>query len=836
MELDLEKATVVPKLKDWKKTALVYKGIEISYFELIERIKAFSYLLDIAPDEKVVIISENCPEWVCAFFSIWQRGGIVVPVDFMSSPEEIEYILAEVEPSALFYSDLTWTGVSKALEKLKIKPQLYNLDRIAFQEKLENHSVRSIHHTAVILYTSGTTGQPKGVMLSFKNLISNIKAIEKLGIATKEDVTVALLPFHHAYPLMVTLLVPLHIGASIVFLEKLSSEELMNVLKRHGVTILVGVPRLYQLLQKRIIERLTSSVLGRVLFELSWWIPEKFRKLLFWKVHKAFGGRLKLLVSGGAKLPVDTAQDFHRLGFKVIEGYGLTETSPIVSFNPPWKVKLGSVGIPIEEVHVKIDKDGEVLVRGVNVMQGYYKKPDETERAFVDGYLATGDLGYMDEDGYLYITGRKKEVIVLSGGKNVNPEELENLMTGMGDVVKEVGILEANGLLNALIFPDMEKVKERRIINLHEYIKWSVIDKLNRSLPEWKRITGFKLVDRELPKTRLGKIRRFLLPKIYASTEEKKEEREEDRELLALSEWKVLSNYIFKLSGKVPTPSDHIEIDLGLDSLAKVELLSFIENSFGVSMSEEELLDHIVLRELIRFILERKEKAEFTYVDWGKILKESIPFKLEDYPILLKAGCMILRFIFTLYNRIEVKGINNLPNAPFILAPNHASYLDGFVLASALPYEITKLTYFLGEEHYFKNPITSIFGKLAHVITVNLDRKLKESLQKTAWALRIGKVVVIFPEGARTRDGKLLPFKRGFAILSKELGVPVVPVALVGTYQSLSLKDRFPKPKKIKVVFGKPIYPDDKTYDGITEEVRAQVDTLLKEELFKMKV
>ncbi len=828
MELDLERATVVPKLKDWKKTAIIYKDVGISYSELIDRIKALSYLLDIAPDEKAVIVSENRPEWVYAFFSTWQRGGIVVPVDFMSSPEEIEYILTEVEPSALFYSDLTWNNVSKVLEKLKIEPHLYNLDRIVFQKKLENYSVRSIHSTAVILYTSGTTGQPKGVMLSFKNLLSNIKAIEKLGIATKEDVTVALLPFHHAYPLMVTLLLPLNIGASIVLLEKLSSEELMNALKKHGVTILVGVPRLYQLLQKRIMERVTSSLLGRVLFELSWWIPEKLRRLVFWKVHKAFGGRLRLLVSGGAKLPLDTAQDFYRLGFKVIEGYGLTETSPIVSFNPPWKVKLGSVGVPIEEVHVKIEKDGEVLVRGVNVMQGYYKKPEETERSFIDGYFATGDLGYMDEDGYLYITGRKKEIIVLSGGKNVNPEELENLMISMSEVVKEVGVLEVNGFLNAVIFPDLEKVKEKGIVNLYEYIKWNVIDRLNRSLPDWKRITGFKLVDRELPKTRLGKIRRFLLPKVYASAEEKKEERDEDRELLALDEWRVLSDYIFKLSEKVPIPSDHIEIDLGLDSLAKVELLSFIESSFGVSMSEEELLDHIVLRDLIKFILERKEKAEFAYVDWGKILKESIPFKIEDYPILFKAGRMILRLMFTLYNRMEVKGVDNLPNAPFILAPNHASYLDGFVLASALPYEIAKLTYFLGEEHYFKNPITSLFGRLAHVITVNLDRKLKESLQKTAWALRLGRVVVIFPEGARTRDGKLLPFKRGFAILSKELGVPVVPVALVGTYQSLSLRDRFPKPEKIKVVFGKPVYPYDKTYDEITEEVKAQVDNLLK--------
>ncbi|WP_340695567.1 AMP-binding protein [Hydrogenobacter thermophilus] len=829
MELDLEKGTVIPKLREWEKTAFIYGGVNITYKELTEKIKSLAHLLDITPDERIIIICENRPEWVYTLFAVWQRGGVVVPVDFMSSLQELEYILREIEPSAIFFSDTTQNVVTKAVENLGISPQLFNFDSIApGEKKLERFTVRSLHDTALILYTSGTTGEPKGVMLSFKNILSNIKAIEKLKIATERDITLALLPFHHSYPLMTTLLVPLYIGATVVFLEKPSSEEIIKALREHKVTILVGVPRLYQLLEKRINERISSSRLASLFFKLSGSLPRSLRKILFWKVHKNLGGHLRFLVSGGAKLPLDTARFLDRLGFTVVEGYGLTETSPIVSFNPPWRIKLGSVGVPIEEVHVKIEHDGEVLVRGVNVMQGYFKKPEETKQAFKDGWFLTGDLGYMDEEGYLYITGRKKEIIVLSGGKNVNPEEVENLLMGKSDVVKDVGVLEVNGSLHALVVPDFEKVKERGILNIKEYIKWNVIDKANRELPEWKRITGFKLTDKELPKTRLGKLRRFLLPKLYMSVEFKEEK--EKVEIPYTQEWEVLSQYLFRLSGKKPTPSDHIEIDLGLDSLAKVELLSFIENAFGVRVEEEELSSHSILYQLVNFISEKKEKIQIAHVNWESILKSSLPYKLEHHPAVFKMGRLLLLLFFKLYNRLEVKNPHYLPNPPYILAPNHASYLDGFVMASALPETVAEETYFLGEEGYFKSPITSLFGKLAHVITVNLDKKLKESLQKTAWALRLGKIVVIFPEGARTRDGNLLPFKKGFAILSKELGVPVVPVAIVGTYESMSLRDRFPKPKKIKVIFGKPINPEDRTYEEIVEETRRQVEDLIKEE------
>ncbi len=826
MKLILEEGLVIPELKDYGKVALIKGNTRISYKEFIENISSFASLVDILPNERVVIFSENRPEWIYAFYGIWQRGGIVVPIDFMSSWEEALYILEETEPAIVFCSDQTEEVTKKALSNSKLNSYVYNFDKILMPKPFGKSLSRDLKETAVILYTSGTTGKPKGVMLSFKNLVSNVKAIEKVGVASKEDTTIALLPFHHSYPLMVTMLVPLYLGATIVFLEKLSSEELIKTLKEHRVTILVGVPRLYQILHQRIMENIRANFLAKILFALAPHFSPSIRRILFKRVHDAFGGKIRYLVSGGAKLPLEVALDFNRLGFTILEGYGLTETSPIVSFNPPNKPKLGSVGLPIEEVYVKISEEGEVLVRGVNVMQGYYKKPKERSEAFKDGWLLTGDLGYLDEEGYLYITGRKKEIIVLAGGKKVNPEELEALILRENPNIKEAAVLEVEGSIKALVLPDFKKLEEQGILNIEEFIRWQVIDKVNQKLPQWKRITGFKVIREELPKTRLGKLRRFMLPQIYLSEGEPKAE-EEDESLLNTIEAQIILSYLEKLSQRKVKGYHHIELDLGLDSLAKVEFLSFLESSFGLSLGEEELVKNPTVKDVVNLVIEKKERVEISEKNWKEILLEAKAYPLKDYALIFSIGRGILKLFFSLYNRLEVEGIENLPEEAFILAPNHASYLDGFVLVSALPSKIAKKTYFLGAEEYFRNPITSLFGKLAHVITVNLDRKLKESLQKTAWALRLKKVVVIFPEGARSRDGRLLPFRKGFAIISKELSLPVVPVAIKGTYEAMSIYDKVPKPKKIKVIFGKPVYPEGKSYEEIIEEVRRQIESYL---------
>jgi long-chain acyl-CoA synthetase len=809
-------------IKPLEKTALIHKGQEISYISLLENIKKYSNILDIKPEDKVAIFSENRPEWIYAFFAVWERCGVNVPIDFMSSEDELFYILNDSKPVCIFTSKNNKEKVLNVKLKLDYDIKVLVFEEIDFSSQIfENKECQKLEEDiAVILYTSGTTGQPKGVMLSYKNLLSNIKSIEKVEIANSQDSTLAILPFHHSYPLMVSMLIPLHLGATIVFLDELSPQDILDKLKKYKITILIGVPRLYALFHKRIFDKINEDFFIKTVFKLCKKINNQtFSKIVFKRLHDIFGGNIKYFVSGGAKLDLDIAKDFHALGFKIIEGYGLTETSPIVSFNPPYKIKLGSAGKPIEGVQVKIEDD-EILIKGDNVFVRYLNKIEETKKAFKNGYFMTGDLGYLDEDGYLYITGRKKEIIVLPNGKNINPEEIENIILKNFDIVKEIAVIQKDNQLFAIIYPDFEVVKKRNIVNLEETIKWNVIDKYNQTAVSYKKIGGFKIVNTELPKTRLGKIRRFMLNQFLEKQEKPAVKKEPKTQT-----YNILKEYLEKYTNLSVYPDSHIEIDLGLDSLGKIEFLTFIESTFGIKLDEKDLIENPTVEKLSYFIDEKKQKIEILETDWKKILSQSVGFELkEGYLTIIKP---ILKLYFKLYNNLEIKGIENIQNQPVIFAPNHQSYLDGFLIVASLPNHILKKTYFLAEETYFNTSFRRWIAKNFNIITVNVNKDLKGSLIKSAYALENGKNVVIFPEGARTRDGKLLPFKKGFSILSKELNIPVIPVVIKGAFESLPINKSLPIPFKISVEFLKPVYPENKSYDEIVKIVYDEISKKL---------
>ena len=809
-------------LKEHDGYVFIYKDKGITYKELKKRISVFSSLLDISPEDKVCIFSENRPEWAISLFSIWKKGGIAVPIDFMSTHEEVAYVLTDCKPSVVFCSENTKDTLNKAISLIK-----QNIDILVF-EKINNTNIidtaevkRDKDDTALILYTSGTTGQPKGVMLSFDNLMSNIEGIVNVNIASKKDKTIAILPFHHSYPLMVSLLIPIYLGACIVFLDRLSADDILEKMKKYKVSILIGVPRLYTLFHRKIFERINKNIFTKYLFKIAKLInSQKLSKLIFKKVHETFGGNIKYFVSGGAKLDKDIATDLWALGFKIIEGYGLTETSPIITFNPPDKIKLGSVGKPIKDVQVRIE-DNEIVVKGRNVMKGYYNKPEETKKAIKDGWFYTGDLGYLDDEGYLYITGRKKEIIVLPNGKNINPEEIEQKLLKISNLIKEVAVIEQNGKLIAVIYPDFEKIKERNILNIEETIKWEVIDIYNRKVQDYKKISSIKIVKKELPKTRLGKIRRFMLPEFLK--EEKKEKIVSPEP--EFEEYKVIKEYLKGIVKKDINPTDHIEIDLGLDSLEKVEFLVFLEKTFGLNISEEKLVKYGTVKDLAQLVRKKKTKLETVKIDWSKVLKEDVKVDIFENKYSLILVKYITKPIFKIYFRLDVKGLENIPDSQFILVSNHQSFLDGFLIVSSLPNKVLENLYFLAEEKFFPpETIRGFAGRVFHILTVNINKDLKYSLQKTATLLRKGKSVVIFPEGARTRTGKLLEFKKSFAILSKELNIPVVPLTIKGAFEAFPIDSKIPKPKKIELIYSKPVYPDGKTYEEIVQSVKSKIE------------
>ncbi len=807
-------------LKPSDKTALIYQGKEISYKNLINYILHYSKLLNIKPKDKVAIFSENRPEWIYAFFATWLKDGINIPIDFMSNEEELKYILNDSKPRYIFTSVNNKDTLLKVLESIdfEITMLVFEDINVSTQESINDISFNlKYEDLALILYTSGTTGAPKGVMLTYKNLISNIKSIEKVNIAKSKDSTLAILPFHHSYPLMVSMLIPLHLKATIVFLDKLSPEDIIEKFQKYKITILIGVPRIYSLFHRRIFEKINSSILLKTVYKASQIIKsKKIKKIIFKKVHDVFGGNVRYFVSGGAKLDIQIAKDLENLGFTVIEGYGLTETSPIVSFNPPDKIKLGSVGKPIEGVEVKIQEE-EILVKGDNVFVGYLNKPEETKSAFIDGYFKTGDIGYLDKEGYLYITGRKKEIIVLPNGKNINPEEIESKILKEFDIVKEIAVIQKDNQLFAVIYPDFDVIKKKNIVNIEETIKWNVIDKYNQQTVSYKKIGGFKIVNQELPKTRLGKIRRFMLNQFLENIEKPKNIKEPDSEV-----YKIIKNYLEKYTGLKIHPNDHLEIDVGLDSLGKIEFITFLENTFGLTINEKDLVDHQTVEKISKFIEEKKQKIQYSDINWKDVLNQPIKINITSgYIGLIKP---IVYYLFKVYNKLEIEGLENIPKSPVIFAPNHQSFLDGFLLVASLPTDTLKNTYFLAEVTYFKSRFRRWIADNFNILIVNVNKDLKVSLQKSAYILKEGKNLVIFPEGARTRDGKLLPFKKSFAILSKELNIPIVPVVIRGAFDSFPINAKFPKSIKIKIKFLKPINPDNLSYEAITEKVFKEIE------------
>ncbi|MDT3694788.1 MAG: AMP-binding protein [Ignavibacterium sp.] len=812
-------------LKDHNKTAMIYRDQKVDYNKLIKNINFYSALLPNNNLTKAAIFSENRFEWVYAFYSAWMKNAVAVPIDFMSSSDDVAFILNDCKPEVVYYSDGTKEVLENAVKELNYEIQKINLDDIRINEVISfsNLPEPDPNDTAVIIYTSGTTGSPKGVMLSYDNLRANIEAVtDDVSIYRNDDRLLVLLPLHHIFPLMGTMIIPLGVGGTIIFSPSMASEDIMATLQQE-ITIIIGVPRLYNLIRKGIRDKIDKSGIAKFLFKVA---QKKnsltFSRKIFGSVQRKFGGRIKYLVSGGAALDKDVARDYLTLGFEILEGFGMTECAPMITFTRPGKVLPGSAGQPLKTNEVKI-LDGEIVTRGRNVMQGYYNRPEETSAILKNGWLYTGDLGYLDDDNRIFITGRKKEIIILSNGKNVNPEEIEDKILNMSEVITEIGVFEKSDLLHAVIYPDYQKAKQLGIENIEEMIKWEVIDKYNQSVTPYKKVMKFSLIKEPLPRTRLLKLKRFLLPQLEQVSEEKTENLIEP----AFQEYVLIKEFLQQQKETTIHPSDHLEIDLGLDSLDKVNLGVYLESNFGIKYTEPELVGFSNVVKLAENVKDKKTKLSVEAIDWGKIFRERFNLDLPKSWFTHNMMKYSAKVFLKLYFRLKGEGLENIPEGPFILAPNHQSFFDGLFVAVFLKNKLLKQTYFYAKEKHVKNKLLKFIADKHNVIVMDLN-DLKTSLQKLAEVLKRGKNIIIFPEGTRTISGDIGDFKKTFAILSRELNVPVVPVVIKGAYDALPRGTHFPRPwKKINVRFLKPVKPENHTYDSLKDFVKAKVSEQL---------
>jgi len=843
--------------------------IELSYGKLLSCIRALADHLEsnLKKGDRAAIVAGNGPEWPIIFLANLYSGNINIPINPESSPGEITNIINNSGAKLIFFHGVYKDKIYPIIKDCPSIDRVIQVDSEEFEGILKKAVSGSLvadiddKDLACILYTSGTTDEPKGVMLSHRNLLANCDSIRKLNIILPKDRVLSILPLHHAYPLTTTMLYPLINGSSIVYPGTLRGDELSKLMMETDPSIFVAVPQIFHAFHKKMKDRFKKipfpmSVIFNSVMGMCYSVRKKTganpAKCLFGSTHKKFGKALKYFVSGGARLDREVAEDFFKLGFTIVEGYGLTETAPVLSLNPVAKPKIGSVGFALPDIEIKInEKDadgiGEVVARGPNIMEGYYNRRDLTDEVIKDGWFHTGDLGYMDKDGYLFLTGRSKDVIVLSTGKNIYPDEIEKVY--MRDApVKEMCVLEVQGkgkgreneVLWAVVVPDIEFFRKRTEINLREVIK-GAFENTSLQLPAYQRIMGFTITLDELPRTLLGKLKRFrvrelYLRKIMDEDEDKGPETlsEEDERLMRRPDSEKIIGLIAKQTSikRSIVPLDSLELDLSIDSLGRVELAAGLEQLYKIKIKDEVVAESFTVRDLIvrmenvlkegaRGQKERKkpdtkhEDLDFDESYW-KGLFSVPPTEINRTKIDLKPNLFnrflylffngLIYAIFRIFYNLRIYGQGNIPKqGPFMIYVNHTSFFDGPIVSVSTPFYAKWDIFFLGFRLYFDVPILRNLVKAGRIIPLDFSKHLLESLRSCYFVLDHKKNICMFPEGRISLDGNLQEFKKGFGILVKESNVKLIPAVIKGAHEAWPRVRKLPRFHPVSIRFHKAV-------------------------------
>lgn len=813
--------------------AIIAGDNQISFDEMRKRITMFANHTDINEGDKCIILSENREGWIYAAFAIWEKKGIVVPVDATCTSHDVAYIINDCAPCKIWTSkkkyDLVMQGVKEAGRELDVL-LIDDYEYMPLKDETPSMSEYEDETVALICYTSGTTGSPKGVMLTFGNMMANVRSVsEEVKIFSSDIRTIVLLPLHHVLPLMGCIICPFHTGGGVGICPSLTAPDIMATLQNANIGMMIGVPRLWQMLFNGIKKKLDANVITKFMYWLCAKVQNRsFSKTIFGAVHKKMG-YVNFLVSGGAPLDKDTAFGLKTLGFDLLEGYGMTETAPIITFTRPGCLIPGCAGQPMPSVEVKF-VDGELCARGANVMKGYYNRPEETA-AIIDseGFVHTGDLGYMDEEQHVFITGRKKEILVTPGGKNINPVEIEFKLEKYTDLIKECAVTLNGENLTAIIVPQDDYAREMSDDELETMMKEKVIQEYNKDIAPYKKIVSVFIYKGELPRTKMEKLQRFKLQAILDSGEHKAQ-RQDDFVEPTFEEYQFIKEYLLEEKKlEQIRPTDNIETDLGCDSLDKIALQGFIEQSFGMKITADEISKFKSIQELAEHVSDYKTRIEVSQTDWKQLLKENtnkvvIPHMWWTGPVIAHTFKSFLK----MHNGFEAKGLENIPKeGPYIIAANHQSYMDGLIVPAFMDKKSISNSYFYAKSQHVKQGWKKFLAKHHNIIIMDMST-LNDSIQQLGEVLKTGHNLVIFPEGTRTKTGKVGQFKKTFAILAQELDVPVIPVAIKGAYEAMPKGSKFLKTNKVEVEFLPAMRPtSSQSYEDFAEEVRkAVVDKL----------
>ncbi|MBI4530015.1 MAG: AMP-binding protein [Candidatus Latescibacteria bacterium] len=833
--------------------------------DLAYRIGSYWLTLGLKPGDRVFLYSENRPEWGVAYCAAAAMGVTVIPIDQQIRAQEIWSLAELTEARAILASDVCFNKLSrKSLRANSLSPSpvhILNIDNFGLpfghpamhepppREGDFSPPKISPDATASIIFTS-TVVNPRGVMLSHRNFMSDLLALAEVQRAYDTDQFLSVLPLHHTLEFTGGFLMPIFGGATITYVETLKSRVIIDLMRETGTTCLLTVPRIFTILFDRL-QRLTRA-----------------------EGENTVVKKLRLLVSGGAALPPEVYDDYQSLGLTIYEGYGLTETAPILTVNPIGKSKKGSVGKALPGIKLKIDRpnkkgEGEIVVGGPNVMSGYYKNKAATDTVLRDGWLYTGDLGSLDEEGYLFITGRCKNLIVTGAGKNVYPEEVEFLYRDL-PWVKELCVL---GMKSPRTLS--EEVHAVAVLNTNGHDSKALRDRvfeaayeISQGLPAYQRIHRMHLWEEPLPRLVDGRIdHQEVQARLKADRLEAVKVATDGPVDDTFAPWErethALISHLTGLTEIEVAAYRESPLETLIDSLMGVELAAALEQRFGLSIPDDVMLRYRTLQDVMDAVETHRDEEENaaqedTYSStrqptdtvsyWSKIFSTDGHQETSTTPEAglgqeVAQACLWAfgGVIYRIYFDLRTFGHEHLPqDRSFLIAANHCSHLDSPAILLSTRKSVDRL-YILGAKDYFFNTALKSWFFRTFLNATPFDRHGNFSEGLIACRSLLGKrrPLLIFPEGTRSITGQIQKFKIGLGVLALELNVPVVPAYIDGTYASFPKGKSFPKKGHISVTFGPLVETDAyltrkgtintyRLYQEIVDEVQARVEDLKK--------
>jgi len=789
--------------------------------------------------DRVILFSNNMPEWGMTYFGILKTGATAIPIDPASSVTEIVTFAKAGEASAVVVSPKLAEEHPEIAEKLKqagLEVAVWTFDAVfEIQSEIEEANRNAllppkVHSSAVasLIFTSGTTGTPKAVMLSHKNFVNMISMLSSVLDMDITDGVLSVLPMHHTFEFSAGFLTPFSNGTQITYLNELTAEDLSRTMENGHVTGMVGVPALWEMLHRRIKTRLRErgdwiADLADNVIDFNAWIrdntPFNLGPIVFFPIHQGLGGKMRYLISGGSALSEKVQKDLHGLGFTVLEGYGLTESSPVLTVARPGnKLLRGSVGKPLPGVEVKIDVPdengvGEVLARGQNVMLGYYNNDKATDAVLHDRWLKTGDLGKLDEDGNLYIVGRSKDVIIDSNGKNIYPDEIEDHYSKSA-FIKEmsvVGLHDDDGgeKIAALVVPDYEfdiaLTRSDANKKVEEHFR-----EVSAGLPFAKRVKVLHITPFELPRTATRKVKR---PEVVEMIQTLEDRAKSKTKTVVESKGDDNALWIRKIVASVSNrPLSDVVMedklaDLGFDSLMFVELQAAVEDAGGRVASPDTLSEVQSVRELLTAV-QRVDKSK-KLADEPRVEEKKDEEEIVIPSIVRRVGNAIVDFAQdTLYEGVlntRIEGEANVPqHVNFIVAPNHTSHIDTGLVKKALGKDVAEQTVAVAAADYwfdtkYKRAYMNNFTTL---VPIERTGSLRQSLRHVTQILNDGYNALIFPEGGRQESGQITEFKPIIGYLSLNQKIGILPIYIWGTYDAFPKGTIIPKGRSIGAKIG----------------------------------